>query len=127
MQKPRRSLIAAACLAAAVQSLAAVDVKVDMDKTFNFSGLKTWRWNPNQDGHIMLARTPDDDPDVVKGRAEPVMKAAMTDEMTRRGISVAPDGTKPDLVVSYFMLITYGANAQYIGQFVPPNWGLPPM
>jgi Domain of unknown function (DUF4136) len=127
MQKPRRSLVAAACLAAAIQSLAAMDVKVDMDATFDFLKVQTWRWNPSQEGHIMLARTPDEDPDVVRARAEPVMKAALTDELTRRGLAVAPEGTKPDLMASYFMLITYGANAQYIGQFVPPNWGLPPI
>jgi hypothetical protein len=127
MQKPSRALLAALLVTAVVQSIAAIDVKVDADKSFNFIGIRTWAWNANQAGHILLARTPEDDPDVVRARAEPIIKSTLTAELGKRGITEAPDGTAADLVANYYMLISYGASAQYIGQFVPPNWGLPPI
>ena len=125
MVKPPRVFLAALLCAAAVQTLLAVDVKVDFDKSFSFAGLRTWAWNADQKGHIMLARSPEDDPDLVRSRAEPIIKRVLTEELAKRGLTEAPAGSAPDLVANYYLLITYGTSAQYIGQFVPPIWGLP--
>ena len=71
MRKPRLnlSIIAAAGVAIAVQTVVAVDVKVDFDKNFDFKTVRRWAWNPDEAGYVRMARTPDDDPDPFDGDA----------------------------------------------------------
>jgi Domain of unknown function (DUF4136) len=107
---------------------AAVKTKIDHDKSVDFSKLRTWAWNDLGAGDVKMARTADDDPEVVRQRAEPVIMEAVGAELGRRGLRPAR-GSPPDLEVTYYLLITLGSSAQYIGQFVPsvPEWGLPPL
>jgi Domain of unknown function (DUF4136) len=129
--RPLRSrltiLACAVAVAIAVQSgSAAVKVHADFDKAFDFSQARTWAWNPKDAGDVMVARTPDDDPEVIQQRADPVIKEAVSREMPRRGLK--PAAGTPDLTLVYYLLLTVGASAQTMGQFLPPvsAWGLPP-
>jgi Domain of unknown function (DUF4136) len=105
---------------------AAVKVRVDFDKAFDFAKIRTWAWNPSGAGRVFLARTPDDDPDLVKQRAEPVILEAVNTEMPRRGLK--PAAGSPDVTITYYLLMTIGSSTQTMGQFLPSTtqWGLPP-
>jgi hypothetical protein len=106
---------------------AKVDVKVDFDKAFSFTGVKTWAWNPTRPGEVKMARFADDDPEAMRERAEPIIIDAVTNEMGRRGLR--QDLSAPDVTIAYYLLLTTTMTAQTIGQFVPATteWGLPPM
>jgi hypothetical protein len=106
--------------------LVAVKARVDFDKKFDFTQARTWSWSPNGAGQVILARTQDDDPEVVKKRAEPIIFEAVQAELPRRGLKPAT-GT-PDLTLTYYLLLTVGSSSQQLGQFLPSvaEWGLPP-
>jgi hypothetical protein len=50
---------------------------------------------------------------------------AVAAEMPRRGVTRAT--ATPDLTLTYYLLLTIGASAQSLGQFLAPvpEWGLP--
>src|SRR5688572_7456305 len=106
--------------------VAAVDVRVDFDKEFDFRTVRTWGWHPDGPGEVKMARTQADDPEAMRARAEPVIVEAVAAELSRRDLQFTT-GT-PDLFVTYYLLLTLGASAQTLGQFIPatPEWGLPP-
>lgn len=60
-------------VALVVQTVLAVDVKIDFDKAFDFKAAHTWAWNPDGAGKVMMARTPDDDAESMKKLAEPII------------------------------------------------------
>jgi hypothetical protein len=126
--RPRLTIFATAVgIAVVVQSgAAAVKVRTNFDKAFDFRQARTWAWNPKGAGDVMVARTPDDDPEAIQRRAEPVIMNAVSAEMPRRGLK--PAAGTPDLTLTYYLLLTVGASAQTLGQFLPPvtAWGLPP-
>jgi len=106
--------------------LDAVDVHVEHDKTFDFSAIHTWGWNPSGAGRVMMARTKDDDPEAMKARVDPIVRDAVIKEMKVRGLTEA--SAKPDLTVTYYLLLTINTETQTVGQFLPSTvmWGLPP-
>ena len=106
---------------------ARVKVKVDHDPKFAFKNVKTWDWNPGGAGEVRMARTQNDDPDAMRRRAEPIIVDAVPKEMTARGLSQAT-GMQPDIVVTYYLLLTTNMSTQEAGQFLPivAQWGLPP-
>jgi hypothetical protein len=118
--------LVAIAVAFTVQTAIAVDVKVDFDRAFNFKAAHTWGWNPQAPGDVKMARTQTDDPEAMRMRAEPIILAAVEGELTRRGLQFTT-GT-PDLVATYFLLLSNSSSAQTIGQFIPSvtEWGLPP-
>ena len=128
--QPFRSLLTTLALALVVALslhlvVEAVDVKAEFDKTFNFKPVRTWGWNPAGAGAVRMARTADDDPEAMKQRVDPLIRDAMMTEMTRLGLTHA--ATAPDLTVTYYLLLSAGASAQEMGQFLPATvaWGLP--
>lgn len=113
--------------ALAVQSVAAaVKVRTDFKKTFDFKQAHTWAWNPSGEGNVMVARTSSDDPVAIKRLAEPYVLKAVDAEMPRHGLTVATG--RPDLILTYYLLLTVGSSAQTMGQFLPATtqWGVPP-
>jgi hypothetical protein len=128
LPRPKPIIVAVAIgIAIATQSgIADVKTRADFDKTFDFKPIRTWEWNRGGAGKVMVARTPDDDPEVIKQRAEPYIIEAVNAEMPRRGLKQAAGSA--DLAVTYYLLLTVGASAQTMGQFVPPvsAWGIPP-
>jgi hypothetical protein len=122
-------MVAAAFLWMGTAGSADVKVRAQFEKGYDFSKLKTWAWNDTGPGEVKMARTADDDPEVVRQRAEPVIKEAVAAEFPVRGISAAPAGAKADLEITYYVLITVGTQSQQMGQFLPavPEWGLPPI
>jgi hypothetical protein len=122
------TVVATAVVAAArVVVLAGVDVRAEFDKKFDFKSVKTWAWNPEGPGQVRMARTQEDDPEAMRKRAEPIIVDAVTAEMTRLGLKAAASYA-PDVFITYYLLLTIGANAQTLGQFIPstPEWGIPP-
>jgi hypothetical protein len=117
-------IVAAGVILAVHSGAAAVKVKVDFEKTFDFTAMTTWAWSDGV-GDIMLARTPQDDPDELRTRAQPVIMATVADEMAKRSLKMV--NASPDLSLRYYMLLTIGDSNQQMGQFVPSvvNWGLP--
>jgi hypothetical protein len=105
---------------------AGVDVKVDYNKAYGFTAARTWTWNAAGAGDVKMARTQQDDPEAMRQRVEPIIVDAVGTEMERRGLKQADESA--DLTVTYYLLLTVGASAQTLGQFVPatPEWGLPP-
>jgi Domain of unknown function (DUF4136) len=130
MATPSLRLCCAVMLAAAVYATAQAAMKVttQADKTFDFSKVGTWRWNEALVGKVIMARTADDDPEVVRQRAEPIIVDAVASELAARGIRQAP-GVSADVTAIYYLLITLTSNAQTVGQFLPSTlqWGLPPI
>jgi hypothetical protein len=120
-------LLLAGCVLFLSTAHAAIKVKTDHSQTFDFKKPRTWAWDDEGAGRVIMARTADDHPEEVKERAEPIIKEAVATELARRRLQPA-GAAKPDLEVTYYLLITIGNSAQYIGQFVPsvPEWGLPP-
>jgi hypothetical protein len=105
---------------------ARVKVDIDFDKTFDFSTLKTWAWNPSGPGEVKMARTAEDDPEAAKKLSEPWIVSAVADEMGRRGLTQAT--ANPDATVTYYLLLSTSMNSQVVGQFLPATtaWALPP-
>lgn len=106
-------------------ALARADVKIDFDKTFNFTAMRTWRFDPAGNGEVKMARTQQDDPDAVKKVADPIIVDAVNTEMQQLKLQRSDS---PDLIVRYFLLLTTNQTAQTMGQFLPGTvaWGLPP-
>ena len=63
------SAFALAALASAIFGLATtsarVDVKVEFEKTFDFTRVKTWTWS-QPPGDLKMARTREDDPEAMR-------------------------------------------------------------
>jgi hypothetical protein len=127
----RLSMIVVA-LALAIGTSVLIEAKVRIntqkDETFSFRGLHTWSWHPEGVGDVKMALTPDDNPEAVRTRFEPVIKDAVERSLTERGLTMAPAGQTPDLHVIYYLLISTDMNRQTMGQFVPAAtaWQLAP-
>ena len=105
---------------------AAVKTRIDFDKEFDFSRVRTWAWNTREAGRVLVARTPQDDPEDIQKRVEPIVMDAVAAELPKRGLT--PAAGTPDVQVTYYVLLTLGSSAQTLGQFLPPvtQWGVPP-
>ena len=103
-------------------------VRTQFTKSFDFAKAKTWSWHEGGAGEVKMARTADDDPEVVRQRAEPVILEAVAAALPQRGLTAAAPGAASDLKIKYYVLITVGTQSQQIGQFLPAvaAWGLPP-
>ena len=103
--------------------LEGVDVNIEHDKAFDFKSARTWAWNPKGAGDVIVARTKDDNPAAVKVKAEPLILDAVAAEMKGRGLQQAT--AQPDLIVTYYLLLSNNMTAQTIGQFLPATtaWG----
>ena len=121
------AVAAAAVFALAAETvLARVDVKIDFDKNFDFTAVRSWSFDPAGNGEVKMARTKDDDPDAVKAIADPIIVNQVGVEMGR--LKLQPAASNPDLIVRYFLLLSTNQTAQTMGQFLPGTvaWGLPP-
>jgi hypothetical protein len=106
--------------------LAAMSSRVEFDKTFDFTPVRTWAWNAQAAGDVIMARTPDDDKAAMKKLAEPFILDEAATVLASRKLQQATAG--PDLTLTYYLLLSTGASAQTVGQFLPATtaWGLPP-
>jgi hypothetical protein len=125
--KPESKIVACAlvmAMALAVHvGLEGVDVNIEHDKAFDFKSARTWAWNPKGAGDVIIARTKDDDPATMKRKAEPLILDAVSAEMMRRGLQ--PAASQPDLILTYYLLLTNNMTTQSLGQFLPATtaWG----
>src|SRR5262245_38248175 len=106
--------------------LHAIDIKVLYDKKFDFKQIRSWTWSPSGPGEVKMLVTAADDPVAMKKRFEPVIMDAVNMQLTGRGY-VKAEG-EADVRVTYYVLLSAGASAQEMGQFLPGTvaWGLPP-
>ena len=120
----KRVLLVVAVFALGIPVLAGIKLKVDADKTIDFTTFKTWAWSEGI-GDVMLARTPKDDPEELRRRAQPIIVDTVAAQLPQRGLQMAKDN--PDLTLRYYLLVTIGNKAQQMGQFVPTvlDWGIP--
>jgi hypothetical protein len=103
-----------------------VTIKTQHDKSFSFTGLSTWAWDPSSKGEVRLATTASADPERLRERVEPVLLPAVERELAARGFK--PSSDEPDIYISYWALVTVGQSSQQMGQFIGiPEWGLPPI
>jgi Domain of unknown function (DUF4136) len=107
---------------------AAVKVKTQFTKSFDFTKAKTWSWHEVGPGEVKMALTADDNPELVRQRAEPIIMEAVGATLPQRGLTAAASGAPSDVKIKYYVLITLGTDAQTIGQFLPAvtAWGVPP-
>jgi hypothetical protein len=120
-------LVVIACVSMlAVVEAAKIKTRAEPDPTFDFSAIHTWAWDADA-GDVKMARTPTDDPAVIKQRVDPLIRKYVEAEMAKKKLMVASNGT-PDVHLHYYVLVTIGDNSQFMGQFLPsvPYWGLPP-
>ncbi len=119
-------VIAVGLAMAAQPAVAAMKARVDFDKTFDFTKIKTWAWKAENPGQVVVGRTKDDNPDTVKQRAEPIIFDAVSKELPRRGLKQSTSA--PDITLMYYLLLTVGSSGQTLGQFLPSvaQWGIPP-
>ena len=121
---------ASAAVAAALVLGAGVGAKtkttVQHDKTFDFTGKKTWAWHPDGSGTFKLLQATGEDPDKLFARFDPVISAAVERALAARGLTRAT--ASPDFHVNYYVLIGPGDSTQYAGQFLAPtpDWGVIP-
>lgn len=117
-------LVIVIALAWATPAVLAIDVKINHDKTFDFSTAQTWAWSA-QPGEVKMFRTQQDDPEAMRKIAEPVIMSSVSNEMARRGLKQAPGAP---LAVTYYLLLSIDQSAQTLGQFLPAvtQWGVPP-
>ena len=107
---------------------AAVKVKTQFTKSFDFTKAKTWSWHEGGPGEVKMALTADDNPELVRQRAEPIIMEAVGATLPQRGLAAAAEGAPADVKIKYSVLLTLGNEAQNIGQFLPAvtAWGVPP-
>ena len=107
---------------------AAVKVKTQFTKSFDFTKAKTWSWHEGGPGEVKMALTADDNPELVRQRAEPIIMEAVGATLPQRGLAASAPGVPSDVEIKYYVLITLGTDAQTIGQFLPAvtAWGVPP-
>jgi hypothetical protein len=124
---PRRTalLLAIALIAASDAIVAAVKVRTQVIKEFDFTTARTWGWKTPDAGIVILSRTQADDVAAVRAQAEPVLREIAGAQMPRRGFEAS---ATPDLTLTYYLLISLGASSQTLGQFLPAvaQWGVPP-
>lgn len=122
----RSCVVSLLCVAMAAGLAAKMKVKVQHDKSFDFSTVKTYAWHPDGAGEVKLLQS-GDDAGAIRARLEPSIKAAVERELAKKGLR--PAGTAaPDLHVYYYLMAGPKASMQTAGQFVQPipGWGLPP-
>ncbi len=122
-----RLMVSVGLLAAFALHADAAKIKIhtDYDKTFNFGGFHSWAWHPDGAGEVKMAVTPDDNPEAVRTRFEPMIKDAVAQALASRGLNPA---TGPaDCQVLYYLLISTNMSSQQMGQFLPSTaqWGVP--
>lgn len=127
MKRISMILAAVAVIGLGAEVELAVKVKAQFNEKVDFSRMRTWAWNDKGAGDVKMARTADDDPAIVRQRAEPIIKEEVAAELPKRGLT-ASTGAASDVEITYYVLITVGTQSQQIGQFLPAvaQWGLPP-
>ena len=118
------AMVAVLALGAGVAAKTKTTVK--HDKTFDFTGKKTWAWHPDGSGSFKLLQATGEDPAKLYERFDPVIAGAVERSLAARGLTKVA-GT-PDFHVNYYVLIGPGSSTQFAGQFLAPTpeWGVIP-
>jgi len=123
----KRTFVVVGILALTVAVVqAGMKVKVEFDKEYDFSKVRTYGWHPDGAGEVKLLMREGGDPEQIRARWEPTIKDAVEKEMGKRGLVPATSGV-PDLYLNYYFLSGPNSEAQTRGQFIGavPPWGVP--
>ena len=123
----KRTFVVVGILALTVAVVqAGIKVKVEFDKEYDFSKVRTYGWHPDGAGEVKLLMREGGDPEQIRARWEPTIKDAVEKEMGKRGLVPATSGV-PDLYLNYYFLSGPNSEAQTRGQFIGavPPWGVP--
>jgi hypothetical protein len=112
--------------ALAVVVHAGMKVKVEFDKEYDFSKVRTFGWHPDGAGEVKILERTGDDPEAIRTKWEPTIKDAAEQMLAKVGLAPAASGT-PDLMLHYYFLAGLSSESQYRGQFIGaiPPWGVP--
>ena len=104
-----------------------IEVRVQRDKSFAFSGVKTWDWHPDGAGDVKMMTRAGEDPAPIKAKFEPAILEAVEKELLARGLTRRTDGPA-DVLVNYYVLVMPATNSTQLGHFLPSiaEYGLPP-
>jgi len=124
-QKTALAAVVAVALATAGLQ-AGIKVKVEFDKEYDFTKVRTFGWHPDGAGEVKLLIREGGDPEAIRTRWEPTIKDAVEQGLAKGGIVPATSGT-PDLFIHYYFLSGPNSESQYRGQFIGavPPWGVP--
>jgi hypothetical protein len=119
--------VALLLFAGSAVALAGINVRTEIDKSFDFTKLKTFAWHPHPgEVKILLSKDSNARAEPVKRQYEPVLMKTVEQEMVKRGYTLASGGAA-DFQLIYYVFIATGSTSQTMGQFLPTNatWGLP--
>jgi len=126
----RRVVLAVALVLPAALAIAAgVKVRVEHDKTFDFTAIKTFAWHLDGPGEVkmLMSGTAARDPGDVQVKVEPTILQAVEDSLKKHGVAKVEPG-EGELRAHYYLLVGAGQSMQQMGQFLPGTtaWGVPP-
>jgi Domain of unknown function (DUF4136) len=126
----KRTFLLLCLVTLAVGSLAARGMKITVhyDEKYDFKTVRSWTWANPAPGRVILLRSSSDNPEPLRQRFEPTVVDAVGAELQRLGLSRA-EAAPSDVTVSYYLIVSVGAQTEYIGQNIPGSvsWVLPPM
>jgi hypothetical protein len=126
----RRVLLAVVFAAPAALVVAAgVKVRVEHDKTFDFTAVKSFSWHTAGAGEVkmLMSGSAARDPGDVQVKVEPTILQAVEGSLQKRGVARVEPG-QGALQAHYYLLVGAGQSMQQMGQFLPGTtaWGVPP-
>jgi Domain of unknown function (DUF4136) len=106
---------------------AKIKVRAEADPDFDFATLKSWAWDDDEAGRVLMARFATDDPAPLQARIDPLIRQYVADAFAKKGLAQAVNGS-PDVQLHYYVLVSLNVSGHEMGQFLPsvPYWGLPP-
>jgi hypothetical protein len=126
----KRPLLVFCLLTLMVISVAARGMKITVhfDERYDFKTVRSWTWSTPAPGRVIMLRSSTDNPEPLRQRFEPTVVDAVGAELQRHGLSRS-EGGSADVSVSYYLIVSVGAQTEYIGQNIPGSvsWVLPPM
>jgi hypothetical protein len=73
---------------------AGVKVKIEFDKTYDFTKVRTFAWHPDGAGEVKILALTGDDPEAIRARWEPTITDAVEQELAKRGLVSATTGAR---------------------------------
>jgi hypothetical protein len=116
----------AALLTAGHAAAQKLDIKTDIDRSADFSTIRTYAWLPPAPVVRNVAPDALSNPTLSQEALGPAITAAVDRQLTARGLVQAPADVA-DVHVVYFAALTVGFNQSYLGEYYGyvTGWGSP--
>jgi Domain of unknown function (DUF4136) len=124
-----RLVLAAAAALVAVASLdGKVKLETNYDKAFNFGGLKTWAWHPDDPGRVSALPSLVPDANALEERIAPTINTTVEQELPKRGLRQA-EAAAADAYLAWHAIVGENSVSTQMGYFAGvyalPTWGTP--